>query len=352
MLLRKLQLKMICRNFCAQAEAPIWRKLIEASTLSEFQSLLVSAYKMRVSSAAAVDLMKRCIELKNVNDVKYRGRIPTEIVRIVSDATVDCLDQLNEDSILTLVVGASDCNKSVDEYLLYRIARSVLPRIESFSIDQLITIATAYCKRDLMDLELLDAITGHLASISPDPPIGKLIHLLRAVSQVRLKPEALIQVIITRSRKERLLGKDAISLIIAMAELDIEEPRLSSFLWSLVEKHKLIFSHDDEYGLTFAYMRMKGSPTVITRIAERACRENRINKRIQLLRDCTTAGIVAVDTTLPQTRSGNKKEGSAPQNSMSSGLHLEVNNVLESMGHFPVLEVPAGSFILDTVLAS
>lgn len=342
--------RLFSRPFCVNISSPHIKRLIAASNLPEFEGLLADLAKTKLNVQSALGLMRRCIELKRVGDAKYRGRIPYKLVRMISDVTVEHLEEMNQDDIVTLVIGASDSNKSMDEYLLYRIARCIIPRIALFSVDQLITVGSAFCKRELVDLELLESITSHLSIISPDPSLGKLIHLLRSLSQVRLKPSDLVGRIFDRATKERLLGKDAISLLIAMAELDIEAPELSNNLWLIVEKHKLIFSHDDEYGLVFAYMRMNGSREVINRIVERASRENRISKRIKLLSDCASVGIVPAGSPLPGFRRDAKSKDQIHP-SVSSGLHLEVTNVLEAMGYSPVLEVPAGSFILDTVLA-
>ena len=323
-------------------------KLMGAPRLSDLQGVLKSENTLNLTVESAVALMRKCIELKSVNDTKFRGRIPREIVSIVSEAVVDHLDEMDSGSIVTLVVGASDCNKSADEYLLYRIARSLVPRISFFSTRELIGIVVAFCKRDLVDLELFEAVSTHLAIVNPGAPLPELIEMLRSFSRVSFKPQNIVDLIISRVSTERILGKDAISLLVAITELDVEDPILLDTLWAKVEKHKLILSHDDEYGLIFAFLRSKGSATVVSRIVDRASRENRINKRIQLLKDSISAGIVLCDIHFPIVPERDTKKHISQ--AVSSGLHLEVINALNSMGYQPVLEIPAGSFVLDTVI--
>ena len=213
-------------------------KLMGAPRLSDLQGVLKSVNTLNLTVESAVALMRKCIELKSVNDAKFRGRIPREIVSIVSEAVVDHLDEMDSGSIVTLVVGASDCNKSADEYLLYRIARSLVPRISFFSTRELIGIVVAFCKRDLVDLELFEAVSTHLAIVNPGAPLPELIDMLRSFSRVSFKPQNILDLILKRVSTERILGKDAISLLLAITELDVEDPILFDTLWAKVEKHK------------------------------------------------------------------------------------------------------------------
>jgi hypothetical protein len=215
----------------------------------------------------------------------------------------------------------------------------------------------------LEDEELLDGIADNISS--SESSASQKVSVLRALSALRIRHERLIsETISCVASLHKIHEKDAISLLISLAELDVDAPELTVRLWDGVDNHKLSISHDDEYGLLFAALWLPTKVGVIDRIVAHARSQNRIRKRIQLLVDGIHYGLVhrkivsgvhpseAPKIRRSQTRKSGKLIYDANDGSVSSGLHMEVANVLSSMKLVHELEVPASSFIIDTVVHS
>ena len=332
---------------------------MSAASLSVLQEDLRVAGIERISHNEAIELMQHTLSLKRKNDPKFRGKIPIEVTRLVSSSVVDHVQSLSPSDLTTLVVGIGDSDKCVDEFLMYRIARTSEKRLHEFAVSDLVRMAGVYSKRDLEDEKLLIGIADILCeSVSP---MSQKVSLMRSLSALRIHHEGLIRATIESIEGlSRIHEKDAISLLISFAELDTHCPELTGRLWEAVDKHKLNISHDDEYGLVFAAMWLPTNSEVVDRIVKHAKSENRIRKRIQLFADAIQVGMIQrspVEGVTPSSRPNQVR--SKPRNSytrndndgsISSGLHYEVANVLKSMKLNPQLEVPVSSFIIDTVI--
>ena len=332
-----------------QADPPGCKAVMSSSTMS---GLLQAVVSLKPSPQEAVSIMDHCIKLKTSNDAKFRGRIPIEVVRVVSQAVEDSLESLSPTDITTLVVGVGDNSKSMDEYLMYLMARTLTHRINEVDTDQLVRMVETYCRRDLCDEDLLNAIVSRLISPALHPSLPQLISILRCLSLVKFRHDELIGLITTLARKApKLLGKDAISLLIAMAELDIHHPTLTTALWAKVAEHKLILSHDDEFGLLFAFLTLPHRWPSLPAVVDRIVKDDRIRNRMNLLSDCIASGVVppgfAEGVTLPPKLPTRSKRG----HPVSSGLHREVANSLEGIGLDPKHEVPTSSFIIDILVS-
>jgi hypothetical protein len=336
---------------------------LRAATLTDFNaSVLLITHQL--NPKACVDLMQKAIELKNVNDPKIRGRISRDVVRLISDAVLPGLSELSASDLMTLVRGVSDNAKCLDEFLMFKIARESMKRLEEFAVTDLVEMAKAYCTRELDDDELLEAISKRITA-DPGVTFPQLVGVLRSLSKVILRDEALIyKTIQSMPIAKSLWEKDAISLLIALAELDVKQSETFEILWEKFDLRKQSISHDDEYNIIFSHCWFPNrSTSSLQRIISRASKQNRIKKRLQLLSDCMHYNLIPGGhfEDIPQpSKPAIWPRGKARINwdrtmvdeigSVSSGLHLEVASVLQTMGYETFLEVPASSFIIDTVV--
>ena len=314
----------------------------------------------------ALHLVHTALRLKTSSDKSLRGRVPREVVRSLARVLLSELDSMSAEDLVSLILVAGDNQKSLDEFLLYRVARVCAPKLEMFSTKQLVQIAAVFSKQDLGDEELLRGIGKRVAS-DDKSALSDLVKTLRSLSKLGIREDALTtRVLDTARRTRKIWEKDAVTLLIAMAELDVQEHDVCNLLWNTISTAKQPISHDDEYFLLFAYLWNPFPSPIIQKIIDRATKDNRIRKRLQLVSDCNHYGVVpAIDIKglpppslrpkLPYADRTRRLKGDFDDNafspgSISSGLHFEVINVLQSMGKDVLIEVPTSSFIIDAVL--
>jgi hypothetical protein len=334
------------RAFCVST------KLSGVESLSSLNEYALSlAPTTDISTALA--LASKALALKKRADSKLRGRIPCSIIDRVSASALPHLSGLSTGDLTILVSCVGDNEKSMDDFLMYKLARTIAPRLTEFTSKQLSEIAFVFAKQDLDDEELLRGIGRQVAG-DPEGRISILTSVFKSLSRMRIREEPLIsrlQEVVKDT--PRIWEKDAISLLIGFSELDIHDPELVGRLWSIVSESNQPISQDDEYFLLASYLWCPVSTPLIQKMINRAKSENRIKKRIQLLSDCIAYGLVPYHQIrgLPP-KSGLRSPKRAKENwSVSSGLHLEVANALESIGVKAALEAPASSFIIDAVVS-
>ena len=340
-----------------------FEKLLQSTTLTDFNGS-ISAVTGLLDPKTSVEVMRKAIDLKALNDPRARGHISREAVRLVSDSVVGNLPALSASDLMVLIRGVSDNAKCLDEFLMFKIAREARTRIEEFSIPDIVEMAKAYCTRELDDEELLTAISARMIS-DPTVQFHQLVSVLRSLSKINLRDEQLIRKTIqSLPVSKSLWEKDAISLLIALVDLDYKDATILDILWEKFEDRKQSISHDDEYNILFCHIWFSSQKECsLQKIVSRASKQNRIKKRLQLLLDCMHYGLVEKADFLdnlpnpspparrPRGTKGKKWSSSSDDIALvSSGLHLEVSSVLESMGYETFLEVPASSFIIDTVV--
>jgi hypothetical protein len=249
---------------------------------------------------------------------------------------------------------------------MYRAARVCSKKLRSLTVKQYVQIAGVYSKQDLGDEELLRGIGKRIAS-DKKATLSELVRTLRSLSKMGIREDDLITRVLNTARgTARIWEKDAVTLVIAMAELDVKDHDICRLLWDTISAAKQPISHDDEYYLLFAFLWNPFPNTIIQKIIYSATKDNRIRKRLQLMSDSDHYGVIpdfdikglrapSFPAKFPRSDRGIKLEGgfddrnSSPW-SMSSGLHMEVINVLRSLGQQVSIEVPTSSFIIDAVL--
>jgi hypothetical protein len=336
------------RPFCSSILVDVYsRTFASARTLSSLLGLLPSLREDLKTCHDGVELMKKCISLKTFDDPKHRGRIPRELVKLVSELVEPDISSLSGRDLEVLVLGLGDNNQWMDEYLLFRIARIIPSKISGFTSHQLITVLGVYCKRDLCDEQLFESI---LSAILQDASLTltESIKCLRYLSMVRVRSEELFDRIVGSPGLEKLSSKDAIGLLSATCELDFHSPILCASLWAKASEHKLILSHEEEFGLLFSVIYAPFRANIIKRVLERVMQENRLQRRIKLVRDCLHFAIMPAGTLQPSQLDVQEKprRGGA----ISSGLHLEVLDTLQSMGFKANSEIQCSSFMIDIVV--
>lgn len=338
------------RSFCSSITVESrWSQLWLSRSFSE----LVEGYKAidcpKADRGTSLQLLRHCIELKGTDDPKFRGRIPREIVHTIVRGIEPHVERLGADDIVTLVTGLSGNNDSVDEYLMFLIAKRVPSISASLGADCALWVLEVYCGKGICDQDSLSHLAQRLLDQSSGASIKHLIAALRALSLVRFRHQSLLSRIVEGDDLDRIHSKDAVVLLGALSELDVSDPEVISKLWHRVWKHKLIFSHQEEFGILSAFLMTPHRCDIVNRTLAKISSEKRMQRRLGLLRDCVAAGIIQQDAVdLPFQRSKSRKN---PGMNMSSGLHLEVVNTLESMGIISKLEVPSSSFILDIVIS-
>lgn len=293
--------------------------------------------------------MRHCIELKGTDDPKFRGRIPRDIVHTIVMGIEPHVESLGSHDIVTLVTGLGGNNDSVDEYLMFLIAKRVPSISASLGADCALSVLEVYCQRGICDQDLLSHLADRLLDQSSGASIKQLIAALRALSLVRFRHQSLVSRIVEGHDLDRIHSKEAIVLLGALSDLDVSDPEVISKIWPRVWKHKLILSHQEEFGILSAFFMTPHRCDIVSRIVAKIGSEKRMQRRICLLRDCVAAGIIqqgAIDLPLQSSKSHKM-----PGMNMSSGLHLEVVKTLESIGIMSKLEVPSSSFILDIVIS-
>lgn len=334
----------------------------DLSDLSRFLKLR----KSELSVSDALHLTHTTLRLKHSSDKSLRGRIPKVVVRTASQVLLPQLDSLSTNDLVSLILVVGDNQQCLDEFLMYRAARVCSKKLHLFTVKQCVQIAGVYSKQDLGDEELLRGIGKRIAN-DEKATLSELVRTLRSLSKMGIREDDLITRVLKTARgTARIWEKDAVTLVIAMAELDEQDHDICRFLWDSISAAKQPISHDDEYYLLFAFLWNPFPNTIIQKIIDRATKDNRIRKRLQLLSDSDHYGLIpdfdfyglrvpSLPAKVFRSDHGMNLEGgfddrSSSPFSMSSGLHMEVINVLRSLGQQVSIEVPTSSFIIDAVL--
>ena len=310
-----------------------------------------------ISPREACDLMGRYLSLKESARPKPSGKVSRESVRLVTDSVVDRLHELSAVDITTIVRGVGDSSSSVDEYLMFVLAEAITRRIEEFEISELLRVLAIYCKRDLIDEDLLEAIVATVAIRASEVSLSNLIGAVRDLGTVNFPSPDLTAIILERLPTAHMSPKDVVSALIGLTHLDCLRQLASptSRLWELFRRRpNSPLSHDDEYGLIAAAIYCPDSfalNELLPRVVEKARKENRIQKRIRLLKECLDLGVLPASEPLSSSLR-NLPPVRRPRATVSSGLHLEVAEVLRGMNVKTQLESPVGSFVVDIHIPS
>jgi hypothetical protein len=351
----------LCSSF---PQPSVFSKIESAENMTILNGLLKSL-PSTLAPEDAVKLVRTAIKLKSVNDPRARGQISKAVIRLLGNSAIQHLTSLCPNDLLVLIRGVTDNQKCLDEFILFKIAREICSRSGEFGTHQLVEVARLYCARELDDEELLSIIAGRVTS-DERATLTQLIALLRSLSRVGIRDDGLIERILAEvSSSRNIWEKDAISLLISFADLDVYVPEVLPILWHRFRTRKQAISFDDEYKIIFASIYFSTARSSDVRaIIKRANKQNRIKKRLQLLSDCKNYGIVEMEepgslplasppAAYPKGSGRNITgdcEGEETTGFVSSGLHLEVASVLRLMKYEVFLEIPASSFIIDTLV--
>ena len=317
------------------------KKLRDFKTIDSLSEALPLFSKL--SPEQACEIMSRFLELKFSGQRKVR--ISSAAIRVISSAVVDKVAYLSPSSITTLIRGVGDSTSSMDEYLMYILAQEVTVRAVFFRISDLFTILSTFCKRDLMDIDMIESCVTQILNSSEVRKNSDILNLFRNLSSLNYNHLGLTEYIESNIiSSPHLSPKDIVNLIIGLSQLGLQ-PRRE--LWNMLEKRSNSpLSHDDEYRLIFAAITFDPSPWVrdilIPRIFKNS--ENRIRKRKALyelsLNLARSAPLYISKTSLHEPS----------VMTASSGLHLEVASCLESLQIPFQMEQDCKGFLVDIIL--
>jgi len=348
------------RRFCAKST--LGRSIIAVRSLSELRDSIFVPATEEVTIQESLVIVKKCLELKNHNDPKYRGMIPRDLVSIISKPIITNLNSIDSQDLVDITTTVGDSARSMDKHLMYMIARAVQSRIDEFSIDQLSTISEIFSKRDLCDEALLDSIKTAIGIKLPNGVLfSQQVSILRSFSRLSIPNEELCASIANRLRGiKRLSTKDLVSILIAFADLGyIGDSDTTEFLWTQLASRRNVakyISHDDQYGLLFAALTspdhaMEG---IVGDIITVSCSQGNTRKRVNLIRYCISANMLhsMFDPLLLCGSATSARAREIHYNDASSGMHFEVGNTLKRMESKFSNEIKCGEFIIDIVLDS
>ena len=302
----------------------------------------------------AAFVLKQCIALKKVNDPKSRGLIPKEVLETVADSIIRNVDSLSPESVVDTVAAVGDSSRTMDEYIMFKLARTVSARVGEFTLTQLLEIARVYSKRDIRDEEMFDHIISSILSQNSSLSFSQLVDFNRSLSRIAMKNTQLCDLIASQYTVQRRLSvRDVISCLIAFADLDFNHMVVDR-MWAYISSRDNVCkytSNDDQYGLLFAAIRYPSvaSYTIVESILKNASGKNRIRKRIDLLGRCISVGMLdsKFEQLLPGSPTSSKKSEST---AVSSGLHMEVCHTLRGMRTRYTNELDLGPFIVDILV--
>ena len=339
------------RRFCVvPAKAT---RFADCRSLSELKQTVID-YDIPFVVDEAAFVLKRCIELKRVNDPKSRGLIPKEILERVSDTIVKNVDSLSADAVANTVAAVGDSSRCMDEYIMFKLAGTISSRVEEFKMTQLLDIARVFSKRDIRDEEMFGHIIQTVLAKRSQLSYSQLVDFNRSLSRVAMKNTELCNFIGSEfTRQRRVSVRDVISCLISFADLDFDH-KVTDRMWAFIGSKENVWkytSNDDQYGLLFASIRYPtvASYSLIEAIIKNASSKNRIRKRIDLFGRCISAGMLDKKFD-PLLQLMTERPKRSDNDAISSSLHLEVCSTLRRMRVRYTNELDLGPFIVDILV--
>lgn len=266
------------------------------------------------------------------------------------------MNVLDCQALVDLVVAFGDNNRCMDEYIMFKLARTITARVREFTGEQLLDIARVYSKRELQDEVLFHAIVE--AILSPHQyTFANLIDLNRSLSRINIKNENLCHLIASRVKRLRNPSvRDMIACIVSFADLDFHHEIVVD-MWKFITSKQNVskyISKDDQYGLLFAatHVPHKVACGIVEEIIRNASSKNRIRKRIDLINRCISLGLLTpnFDGILCSSSKEPARRDKSASCAVSSGLHLEVCNTLRRINVRYSNELDLGPFIVDILV--
>ena len=343
-----------CR-FCTFLKAP--SELEKCRTLSEVRQA-ISKFASPLKTDEAASLAKHCMYLKKRNDPKSRGLIPNEVLRIVSESIGNDSSQVSCEAVRDIVCAVGDNNRSVDEYIMYKLARITSTRMPEFQVSEVLDIARIFSKRELKDEFMFNGMIEYMMHRIDTVSFSELVDFNRSLSRIGLMNAQICDAIASGIIHQRNISvREVVSCLIAFADLDYQHESIT-FMWDFILSKENItryVSNDDQYGLLFAAITSPWIPSsrLVNEIVRNASSKNRIQKRIDLLRRCIVLALSPLSESLLTSswraptitvRCPDEEAG------VSSGLHLEVSNTLKDMRVRYTNEFNLGPFIVDILV--
>ena len=302
----------------------------------------------------AAFILKQCIVLKRINDPKSRGLIPKEVLEAVSDSLIKNVGSLNPGSIVDTVMAVGDSSRTMDEYIMFKLARTISTRVDEFSSGQLLEIANIFSKRDIRDENMFEPIIQTILARSSTLSFSELVSFNRSLSRIAMRNDKLCNLIASEYTTQRRLSvRDVISCMISFADLDYDH-KIVDRMWRFISSKDNVCkytSNDDQYGLLFAAVRFPtpASYRIVESILLNASGKNRIRKRIDLLGRCISTSMLdpKFEHLLSKLAQEPKK---SEDTAKSSSLHLEVCSALRRIRVRYTNELDLGPFIVDILV--
>jgi hypothetical protein len=329
--------------------------------VSQFPSRLVSSRKLpelskyvRDSSITKVDvdsamrLIRKLVPRKSEASPRRNAIIiPANITKILTASLEDSLDRLPpEDLRAVAAVGGSD------EYLLYKVARSIEKRVFEFTPTQLTDILTVFSERDACDESLIQSSLAHILSPGQSLPYSLLISLNYSLAKLNIRHMDLIDRICVEAGTARNLPcKEICRALVSFARLGlIDRPETTNSLWNSLTLKSLEYLNQEElHELMLAALILPHTVPAITLMPSMVSRTNKLRKhqnRLRILQECVRYGLVPY-----VVESGPKRGSWTPGGSLSSGLHMEVCNTLDDvLGRKYQTETAVGEFNVDILI--
>ena len=340
------------RRFCSRSETS--SRLSRCTTLTQLRTEVENIIRpLEIEDAVLV--LKRCIELKRVNDPKSRGLIPKQVLEKVSDSIITGVDTLSPGAVADTVLAIGDNSRCMDEYMMFKLARTISDRVEEFTLTQLLDISRVFSKRDIRDEAMFPRIIESVLARKSNLSFPNLVDFNRSLSRIAVKNTRLCNLIAAEYLIQRTVSvRDIISCLIAFADLDFDHVVVDK-MWDFIQSKDNVCkytSNDDQYGLLFAALRFPTSASyrIVDEIISNAWSKNRIRKRIDLFRRCVALGMLDdkfVNILLTPSNTPKISDDTAA----SSSLHLEVCDTLRRMrGVRYTNEFDLGPFIVDILV--
>lgn len=184
----------------------------------------------RFSCAQIAGLFAECSRVLSIDAGQYRStrgegdKLPmsTRVVQLFSNFVCERIHDLSAAEITTFIVALTSPSLPMDEFWLFMMAKRVQDTAESYSADQVVTIAQCYADKGLEDEEFFGALSASVVQRMPEFGLPRLSIFLLACANVRFLSDDLCLAVAPLLEDPAVVGQcsgEAISRALAAAAL-------------------------------------------------------------------------------------------------------------------------------------